>query len=210
MSDGSLQKRVPREFKAALTGALTGVLDNRPDAFMRTRPDVEVIRVREVLPESEATSANLLPEGGVFRGDVVCVGELEPVAPTEIGVGAPADARQVDVSAACAQAVETALTDLARELGCFYSTDIPKNSGLFVPGTPRAQENARAAILALFDHVRQGGLMMRPMSPEILKALGLQKMPAAAEPAPPAAPEPKAAPAQPQAEAPAAEQIGLF
>lgn len=184
-----------REWTACITGSHTGVLDNRPNSFPRARPGVEVIRVREVLAEDVAVPA-------------MSAAVAPAVAPVETLPAAP----QVDVAAACADAVEAALTELARELGCFFSTDIPSNAGLFVPGTPRAQENARAAILALFDHVRQGGLMMRPLSPDTLKALGLQKIPAAVSPAPAPvpAPAPKAAPVQPQAEAPAAEQTELF
>lgn len=180
-----------REWTACITGSHTGALDNRPNSFPRARPGVEVIRVREVLAE-----------------DVAVPAMSAPVAPAAAPVETVPAAPQVDVAAACAEAVEAALTELARELGCFFSTDIPGNAGLFVPGTPRAQENARAAILALFDHVRQGGLMMRPLSPDTLKALGLQKIPAVAAPAP--APATKAAHVEPQAEAPAVEQSELF
>ncbi len=190
-----MEPRAAREWTACITGSHTGVLDNRPNSFPRARPGVEVIRVREVLAECAP------------------VAEQVPAAPTAAPIPAPVvvppEAPQVDVAAACAEAVDAALTDLARELGCFFSTDIPSNAGLFVPGTPRAQENARASILALFEHVRQGGLMMRPLSPDTLKALGLQQIPANATPASAPAPKP-AAPVQPLAEAPAAEQTELF
>ncbi|QYY33694.1 hypothetical protein K2O51_31095 (plasmid) [Cupriavidus pinatubonensis] len=116
---------------------------------------------------------------------------------------APADLEQpVDV----AGDTEDALTTLALELGCFHSTDISSNAGLFVPGQGKAQTDARTAILALFAHVRQGGLVNRPLPAETLKALGLVK---ATTPA--AAPEPERAPKAPtKVEEPQAEQIGLF
>ncbi|MFS8973892.1 hypothetical protein PO002_05160 [Cupriavidus necator] len=60
------------------------------------------------------------------------------------------------------EAINAAMTDLARELGAFYSDLIPHNSGLFIPGEARACANPLDAIRRLFAHVHAGGLINRP------------------------------------------------
>ncbi|SCU73659.1 conserved hypothetical protein [Cupriavidus necator] len=61
-----------------------------------------------------------------------------------------------------ANAIHVAMTDLARELGCFYCDLIPHNAGLFIPGEARACANPADAIHRLFAHVHAGGLINRP------------------------------------------------
>ncbi|MCY1253056.1 hypothetical protein D9M68_122760 [compost metagenome] len=65
-------------------------------------------------------------------------------------------------SADVASAINAAITDLARELGAFYSDLIPHNAGLFIPGEARACANPVDAIRRLFAHVHAGGLINRP------------------------------------------------
>lgn len=60
-----------------------------------------------------------------------------------------------------AQAVEAAMTELARELGCFYSDLIPHNAGLFIPGEGQACHSAVDAIRRIFAHVHAGGAVHR-------------------------------------------------
>ncbi|QBY56127.1 hypothetical protein [Cupriavidus oxalaticus] len=61
-----------------------------------------------------------------------------------------------------ASAIDAAMTELARELGCAHSDLIPHNSGLFIPGEARACANPVDAIRRLFAHVREGGRVYRP------------------------------------------------
>jgi hypothetical protein len=63
-----------------------------------------------------------------------------------------------------ASAIDAAMTDLARELGCAFSDLIPHNAGLFIPGEARACANPVDAIRRLFAHVRDGGRVYRPES----------------------------------------------
>ncbi len=65
-------------------------------------------------------------------------------------------------SADVADAINAAMTHLARELGAFYSDLIPHNAGLFIPGEARACANPVDAIRRLFAHVHAGGLINRP------------------------------------------------
>ncbi|CAG9184400.1 hypothetical protein CURE108131_25290 [Cupriavidus respiraculi] len=68
----------------------------------------------------------------------------------------------VDQPTDVATAIHQAMTDLARDLGCFYSDAIPHNAGLFIPGEARACANPADAIRRLFAHVHAGGLIHRP------------------------------------------------
>ncbi|MGE8366022.1 hypothetical protein [Cupriavidus sp.] len=70
--------------------------------------------------------------------------------------------RATGASIDVAQAVEAAMTELARELGCFYSDLIPHNSGLFIPSEGKACHSAVDAIRRLFAHVHAGGAVHRP------------------------------------------------
>ena len=65
-------------------------------------------------------------------------------------------------NADAASAIDAAMTELARELGCAFSDLIPHNAGLFIPGEARACANPVDAIRRLFAHVRNGGQVHRP------------------------------------------------
>ncbi len=65
-------------------------------------------------------------------------------------------------SSDAAAAVTTAMTELARELGCAYSDLIQHNAGLFIPGEAQACADPVDAIRRLFAHVRAGGRVNRP------------------------------------------------
>lgn len=73
--------------------------------------------------------------------------------------------RTAGASIDAAQAVEAAMTELARELGCFYSDLIPHNAGLFIPGEGQACPNPVDAIRRLFAYVHAGGAVHRPGTP---------------------------------------------
>lgn len=60
-----------------------------------------------------------------------------------------------------AAAITAAMTDLAHELGCFYSDLIPHNAGLFIPGQALACTDPVDAIRQLFAHVYAGGHIYR-------------------------------------------------
>lgn len=89
---------------------------------------------------------------------------VERVLVREVLAGEPpaAIASAASGRADVADAINAAMTDLARELGCFYSDLIPHNSGLFIPGEARACANPADAIRRLFAHVHAGGLINRP------------------------------------------------
>ncbi|QUN29517.1 hypothetical protein KB879_06095 [Cupriavidus sp. KK10] len=94
--------------------------------------------------------------------------EMERVLVREV---LPGEQPTAITAAACgnadvASAIEAAMTDLARELGCFYSDMVPHNAGLFIPGEARACANPVDAIRRLFAHVHAGGLIHRPTPPQ--------------------------------------------
>ncbi|CAG2129349.1 hypothetical protein [Cupriavidus numazuensis] len=60
-----------------------------------------------------------------------------------------------------ASAIDAAMNELARELGCAFSDLIPHNSGLFIPGQAKACANPIDAIRQLFAHVYAGGRVLR-------------------------------------------------
>lgn len=135
----------------------------------------------------------------------VLVREVIPGTPSLAPAGEPG--QSVDVAAA----IEAAFAELAHELGCARLDLVPGNSGLFVPGTKRAQPTARHAIKELFEHVRAGGLVNRPIPPETLRALGLAKAPS--EPAAAVteeAPKPKRTPKAEDEAAADPRQTDLF
>lgn len=70
--------------------------------------------------------------------------------------------RAAGASIDAAQAVEAAMTELARELGCFYSDLILHNAGLFIPGEAQACPNPVDAIRRMFAHVYAGGHVLHP------------------------------------------------
>ncbi|MFS8930981.1 hypothetical protein [Cupriavidus taiwanensis] len=86
-------------------------------------------------------------------------GDIERVLVREVMAGEQpaAIASAASGSADVASAINAAMTDLARELGAFYSDLIPHNAGLFVPGEARACANPVDAIRRLFAHVYAGG-----------------------------------------------------
>lgn len=90
--------------------------------------------------------------------------DIERVLVREVLRGEPpaAIAAAASGSADVASAIDAAMTDLARELGAFYSDLIPHNAGLFIPGEARACANPVDAIRRLFAHVHAGGLIHRP------------------------------------------------
>lgn len=177
----------PREWMAAITSETRGIMDSAEGAWDHCPPTTERVLVREVLADAGTTDAPaLLARISVLEADNERLrGELVEAAEAPAGVPA-ADA-------------DAALTELARELGAFYSDLIPHNSGLFIPGEAKACPNPAEAMRRLFAHVRAGGLVNRPLPPEVLASL---QQPA---------PEPKRqrAPAE-QAPEPEAEQTVLF
>lgn len=117
----------PREWLAAITSPLRGIMDMSPGAWNHSPPSVERVRVREVMPDEPST------------------------------VVAAAAAGSSDMAAA----INAAMTDLAHELGCFYSDLIPHNAGLFIPGQAQACADPVDAIRRLFAHVHAGGHVLR-------------------------------------------------
>lgn len=93
-----------------------------------------------------------------------CPADIERVLVREVmrGEAPTAIAAAASGSADVASAIDAAMTDLARELGAFYSDAIPHNAGLFIPGEAQACANPVDAIRRLFAHVQAGGLIHRP------------------------------------------------
>lgn len=89
---------------------------------------------------------------------------IERVLVREVLPGEPpaAIAAAASGNADVATAIEAAMTDLARELGCAWSDLIPHNTGLFIPGQAKACANPVDAIRQLFAHVYAGGHVLRP------------------------------------------------
>lgn len=86
----------------------------------------------------------------------VRVREVLPEEPSTIIAAAAAG------SSDTAAAIHSAMTDLARELGCAWSDVIPHNAGLFIPGQAQACADPVDAIRRLFAHVYAGGHVLRP------------------------------------------------
>ncbi|AEI76522.1 hypothetical protein CNE_1c11670 [Cupriavidus necator N-1] len=137
----------PREWYAAITSPIRGVMCMDRSAWNRSPAEIERVLVREVLPGEQ---------------------------PTAIAAAACGNA---DV----ASAIEAAMTDLARELGCAYSDLIPHNAGLFIPGEARACAHPVDAIRRLFAHVYAGGHVLR--APQLMPDTPSQRT-SKAEPSP--------------------------
>jgi len=137
----------PREWMAAITSPIRGVMCMDPGAWHRSPAEIERVRVREILADEPSAT----------------------VAAAACG------------SADVASAIDAAMTELARELGCAYSDLVPHNAGLFVPGQAKACANPVEAIRQLFAHVYAGGHVLRP--PRLMPDVSLQRA-GKAEPSP--------------------------
>lgn len=85
----------------------------------------------------------------------VRVREVMPDEPSTVVAAAAAGSTDT------AAAINAAMTDLARELGCFWRDLIPHNAGLFIPGQAQACADPVDAIRRLFAHVHAGGHVLR-------------------------------------------------
>lgn len=103
-------------------------------------------------------------------GDDLLAAQRElPPAPA-IVLSAPTSARPTltaPPSAKLLETTETALGELARELGCVFNEDVPHNAGWFVPGKPKAHASAYDAIRGLFASLEAGGTVYRPSAQSV-------------------------------------------